>query len=110
MLISTLRSYYEKLPWWETKNYDNKLIGYRDHKGLSYHSYIPTVTVMTVTFQIKRWQDVGLKRFKDSNAFIESMNDINEVSKSTDEYNSEKRRKVQIVFDDMIAAMISSHW
>ena len=65
---------------------------------------------MTVTFQIKRWQDVGLKRFKDSNAFIESMNDINEVSKSTDEYNSEKRRKVQVVFDDMIAAMISSHW
>ena len=53
------------------QNYDNKLIGYHDHKGLSYDSYIPTVTVMTVTFQIKRWQDIGLKRFKDSDAFIE---------------------------------------
>ena len=39
---------------------------------------------------------------------IEYSNDMQEVYKNIEEYNSGKKRKVLIVFDDMIADMINN--
>ena len=47
---------------------------------------------------------VGLKRFNDTEAFIEYSNDMQDVYKKIAEYNIDKERKVLIVFDGMIAA------
>ena len=51
-------------------------------------------------------EKVGLKRFNDPKAFIEYSNDMQDVYKDIDEYNTDKERKILIVFDDMIADMI----
>ena len=40
-------------------------------------------------------------------AFIEYSNNIQNVCKNIEEYNPDRKRKVFIVFDDMISGMIS---
>ena len=53
-------------------------------------------------------EKVDLKHFNDSKAFMEYSNDMHNVYKNTDEYNINKKRKILIVFDDMIADMINN--
>ena len=64
----------------------------------------------------KMWK-VGLNHYDDSKAFIEYSNYMQDVYKNIEEYNLEKKCKVLIAFDDMIADMIndkktwsSSNW
>ena len=40
-------------------------------------------------------------------AFIEYSNNMGDIYKNTEEYNPNKKRKILIVFDDMIADMLS---
>ena len=42
----------------------------------------------------------------DSNAFIEYSNDMDDIYKNIEEYSSNKKRKILIVFDDMTADML----
>ena len=42
------------------------------------------------------------KHFNDSNAFIECLNAMDNVFENIDDYNVNRKRKVLIVFDDMI--------
>ena len=51
-------------------------------------------------------EKVGLKRFNDPKAFIEYFNDMHNVYKNIDDYNSDKENKSLIVFDDMVADKI----
>ena len=44
----------------------------------------------------------------DSKALFEYSNDIKDVWKGVEEYDSRKKRKVLIVFDDIIAVMIGN--
>ena len=44
----------------------------------------------------------------DSKAFIEFSNEMNDIYKNIEEYNSNKSGKILIVFDDMIADMLSN--
>ena len=53
-------------------------------------------------------EKVGLDHYDDPEAFIEYSNDIQGVYKNIDEYNIDKKRKILIVFDDMIADMINN--
>ena len=59
-------------------------------------------------FLIKKRENIGLKQFNDPKAFIEYSNDMHDVYKNTDHYNSDKENKILIVFDDMIADMINN--
>ena len=59
-------------------------------------------------FLIKKRQDAGIKHLNDLNAFIESSNTMDNVYENIDDYNTNRKRKVLIVFDDMIADIISS--
>ena len=59
-------------------------------------------------FLIKNRVNIGLKRFNDSKAFIEYSNDMHDVYKNIDHYNPDKKNKILIVFDDMIADMINN--
>ena len=47
-----------------------------------------------------------LKHFNDAKTFIECSNDMQDVYKNIVEYNSGKKRKVLIFFDDMIAVWL----
>ena len=44
----------------------------------------------------------------DSKAFIEYSNDMDNIYKNIEEYNPNKKYKILIVFDDMIAGMVSN--
>ena len=59
-------------------------------------------------FLIKKRESVNLKPFNDPKAFIEYSNDLQDVYKNIDECNTDKERKVIIVFDEMIADMINN--
>ena len=43
-----------------------------------------------------------------SKAFIEYSNDMDDVSRNIEEYNPNKKQKILIVFDDIIADMLSN--
>ena len=59
-------------------------------------------------YLINKREKVGLKHCNDYKAFIEYSDDMKDVYKNIKEYNPGKKRKVLIVFDDMIADMISN--
>ena len=59
-------------------------------------------------FLVKKRKNTRLKHFNDPKAFIEYSNDMQDVYKDIDEYNTDKERKILIVFDDMIADMIDN--
>ena len=59
-------------------------------------------------YLIHRREKVGVDHFNDSKAFIEYSNDRQDVYKNIEGYNPGKKRKVLIVFDDMIADMINN--
>ena len=52
-------------------------------------------------YLIKNRENTGIKHLNDSKAFIECSNKINDVYANIDNYNP--KRKILIVFDDMIA-------
>ena len=50
---------------------------------------------------------MGLKHFSNPKAFIEYLNDMQDVYKNIDEYTVDKERKTLLFFDDMIDVMIN---
>ena len=60
-------------------------------------------------YLINKREKVGLNDFDDHKAFIEYSNDTQDVHKNINDYNPRKKRKVLIVFDDMIANMINDN-
>ena len=49
-----------------------------------------------------------LNHFNDPKAFIEYLNDMQDVYKNIDKCNVNKERKILIAFDNMIADMINN--
>ena len=60
-------------------------------------------------YLINKREKVGLDHFDDYKAFIEYSNDIQDVYKNIENCNPTKKRKVLIIFGDMIADMISNN-
>ena len=59
-------------------------------------------------YSINKRERVGLDQFKNPRTFIEYSNDMQDVYKNIEDYNPGKKRKVSIVFDDMIADMVNN--
>ena len=59
-------------------------------------------------FLINKRGSTDLKQFNVSEAFIEYSNDVDGICKNIEEYNSNKKCKILIVFHDMIADMLSN--
>ena len=66
------------------------------------------LTKQNIYFLINKREIAHLKHFNDSKAFIEYSNDMDDIHKNTEEYNPKKKRKILIVFDDMIADMLNN--
>ena len=58
-------------------------------------------------FLIKKCEDSGIKHFNDPNTFIECSNTMDDVYENIDDYNPSRKRKILIVFHDMINIMSS---
>ena len=59
-------------------------------------------------FLIKKREDAGIKHFNDTEAFIECSNTMDDVYENIDNYNPSRKRKILIVFDDMIADIMTN--
>ena len=57
---------------------------------------------------INKRESTGLTYFNDSKGFVEYSNDMDDIYKNIEEYNLSKKGKVLIIFDDMIADMLSN--
>ena len=57
---------------------------------------------------ISKREKVGLNHYNDPKAFIEYSNDVQDDYKNIDEYNTDKERKILIVFDYTIAVKIDN--
>ena len=58
--------------------------------------------------RIKKRGNASVKYLNDSKAFIEFSNNMNYIYKSIEEYHPNKKWNILIVFDDMIADMLST--
>ena len=59
-------------------------------------------------FLINNRKNAGIKHFNNPTAFIEYSNDMNDVFTNIDDYNKQRKRKVSIIFDDMVADIMNS--
>ena len=60
-------------------------------------------------YLINKRVKVGLNHFNNPKAFMEYSNDMQDVYQNIEDYNPTKKRKVLIIFDDMIADMINNN-
>ena len=68
--------------------------------------YVKDFSEIKFEFLIKKHEDAGIKHV--SKAFIECSNTMDDVYESIDDYKPIIRRKILIVFDDMIADIMSN--
>ena len=60
-------------------------------------------------FLIKKHENPGIKHLNNRNALIECSNTMDDVYEHIDDYNPSRKRKILIVFDDMIADIMSNN-
>ena len=70
--------------------------------------YAKDLSELEYELLIKKCEDAGTKHLNDPNALIECSNTINDVYENFDDYNPNRQRKVLVVFDDMIADIITN--
>ena len=59
-------------------------------------------------YLIKKREDAGINYLNDPNAFIRCFNNMDDVFENIHDYNPSRERKVLIVFDDMIADIMTN--
>ena len=59
-------------------------------------------------FLIKKRKDTEIKNVDDPGAFIEYSNTMDDVYDNIDDYNPKRKKKSLIVFDDMIADIMTN--
>ena len=60
-------------------------------------------------YLIKKREDAAIKHLNNPNAFIERSNTMDDVYDNINDYNSNRRRKILIVFDDLIADIMTNN-
>ena len=71
------------------------------------HLYAKDPCEAKYQYLINKREKVGLDHFNDPKAFMDYSNDMQDVYINIEDYNPDKKEKVLIVFDDMIADMIN---
>ena len=59
-------------------------------------------------FLINNCKNSGIKHFNDPNAFNECSNTIDDVYENINDYNLSRKRKILIIFDGMIADILTN--
>ena len=70
--------------------------------------YVKDLNEPKYQFLIKKCEDVGIKHLNDPKAFIEYLACMDDVYNNINVYNPNRKRKILIVFDDMIADIITN--
>ena len=56
---------------------------------------------------IKKCKDAEIKHLNDPNSFIECSNTMDDVYENIHDHNSSRKRKILLIFDDMIADIMT---
>ena len=72
------------------------------------HLYARDLSEPKYEYLIKNRKDGGIKHFNNPNAFIECSRTMDDVYENIDDYNSNRKRKILILFDDMIADIMTN--
>ena len=72
------------------------------------YSYARNMSEPKYEYLIKKLEDVGIKHLNNPNTFIECSNTMDDVYDNINDYNSNKKRKILIFFDDMIADVMTN--
>ena len=59
-------------------------------------------------YLIKKLEDAGIKHINNLNTYIECSNTMDDVYENIHDYNPNRRRKILIVFDDMIPDILTN--
>ena len=59
-------------------------------------------------YLLKNHKNTGIKHLNDPNTFIECSNTMDDVYENIHDYNSSGKKKIVIVFDDMIADIMTN--
>ena len=86
------------------------LIQKQDSESLIDKIYLYTKDFSEPKYQllIKKREDAGIKNLSDLSAFIEYSYTMDDVYNNIDDYNPKRKRKILIVFDDMIADIMTN--
>ena len=86
----------------------NTLLNLINEQRDIYYLYAKDLSEPKYEHLIKNRENAGIKHLNDSKAFIDCSNTMNDVYENIDLYNLNKRRKVLIVFDDMVADIMTN--
>ena len=57
---------------------------------------------------IKNCENVGINHFNDPDSFIDCSNTMDDIYENINDYNPTRKRNILVVFDDMIAYIMTS--
>ena len=88
----------------------NKLLNLINHESDIDKIYLYAKDSYKAKYQllVNKRESAELKYLNDSKIFIEYSNDMDDIYKNIAEYNPNKKQKILILFDDMIADMLSN--
>ena len=88
----------------------NSLFNLRSHRPDidNFYLYAKHPYETKYQFLISKRESAGLQHLNDSRDFIEYLNDTDDIYRNIEEYNPNKKAKILIVFNDMIADMLSN--
>ena len=70
--------------------------------------YAKDLSKQKYKYLIRKRENVGIKHVNNSSAFIECSSTMDDVYENIHDYNSRRKRKILIVFDEMIADIMVS--
>ena len=80
-----------------------------EQKGIDkIYLYTKDLSESKYEYLIKNRENVGIKHVNDSKAFIECSNTMYDIYGNIDNYNPNRKRKILIVFHDMIAGIMAN--
>ena len=95
---------------WIRENTFPNLIKEQDYQDVidKIYLYARDLSEPKYQFLIKKREDAGIKHANNPNAFIVCSNTMDDVYEDIDNYNPKRDKKVLIVFDDMIADIMTN--
>ena len=71
--------------------------------------YAKDISESEYEYLIKNRETAGIKQLNDSKAFIECSNTMDDVYENIDGYNPNRKRKILVIFDDMIVDIMTNN-
>ena len=90
----------------KTKTLLNSINGQKDIGKI--YLYARDLSESKYEYLIKNRENAEIKHLNDSKVFIECSNTMNDIYEDINNYNPNRRRKILIVFDDMIADIMTN--